>query len=130
MKIKLVILFLFAALAGCATPVPPQVDINDGIFSRTPDSSPMRRVTGGADRTLLVVLSKNTKANIDYLNGLQESRGKEVVGYQSIIDAHIESLDPRFPSRWIISQLKTKFGHVKLVGAESVDSQKTSTRLS
>lgn len=124
MRASLVTLTMCILLAGCATPVPPQVAITDGVFSTPPIQSRLDRVLGGQDKTLLVVLSKNTKTNIDYLKGIQEARKKEIIGYKSIISAHIEALDPQFPSRWIVNQLKSKFGNLKIVPIESVSNQK------
>lgn len=113
-----------AVFTGCATPLPPQHLLTDGIFDGPRPRSGLTRVEGGPNKTLLVVLSRNTIANIDYLKGMQEARKKEVIGYRSVIDAHIEALDPQFPTKWIVKNLKAKFGQVKLVPASSVASQK------
>lgn len=118
------LLAAFSALMGCATPTPPQLPPTEGIFSVAPPKSKLNNVVGGHDQTLLLVLSKNTIANLEYLKSMQEARKKELIGYRSVIDAHIEALDPQFPTKWIVKSLKAKFGQVKLVSASSIASQK------
>lgn len=111
-------------LAGCATPPPPQVDMASGIFAAPPTQSQLNQVAGGQNKTLLVVLSQNTVANIAYLKSQQDARRKELLGGTNKVKAHIEALDPQFPAKWIVTSLKNRFGQVKLVPAASLDQQR------
>lgn len=119
---KAILLLGFLALAGCATPLPPQVAITDGIFTDPPKKSESSKVLGGADKKLLIVLSKNTMANVDFLRERQIARKAEFLS-NAVIDSHIEVLDPEFPMKAIASSLRSRFGKVQVVAAQNVTQQ-------
>ncbi|MBB2495946.1 hypothetical protein [Aquipseudomonas ullengensis] len=112
-----------AGMAGCGTAPPVQRSITDGIFANTPQQASSNVVNGGKDKIAVVLVSENTKANVEYLKARKAEKEDSVVlravGQGANLDAYAEVLDPNFSLGWIAKKLKTKFGSVKLVSSTS-----------
>ncbi|MEN0108482.1 MAG: hypothetical protein AAGC84_18965, partial [Pseudomonas sp.] len=116
--IKGVALVGLLGLSGCATN-PAQKPITDGVFASPPGASTVHEVVGGSDKTVVVFISENTKANVEYLK--QKKSDKEdaavlrALGQGATLDAYSQALDPSFALNWMAKKLKGKFGKVVLV---------------
>ncbi|MEP9319760.1 hypothetical protein ABKS89_21655 [Pseudomonas sp. LABIM340] len=111
---------LILAIGGCIS-VPTQKPVTQGIFEGAPAQSPEKRVVGGADKVAVVLISENTKANVEYLkerkSSKEDSAVLRAVGQGATLDAFAEALDPSFALNWMAKKLKTEFGTVKLVSS-------------
>ncbi|MGC4011245.1 MAG: hypothetical protein QM805_20985 [Pseudomonas sp.] len=106
-------------LGGCGATLPPQKPITEGIFSAPPSKAPATAATGGKDKVAVVVISQNTKANVEYLTAQKADKEGStvlrVMGSGSTLDAYAEASDPNFALTWMAKKLKSEFGTVKLV---------------
>ena len=107
-------------LFGCAYVEPPKVvDIYDGVFVAKPKPSISRTVPGGPSKSIGVILSENTRRNIDFLKAVHDKvdagSAFEVFDGGQYQRAMAELTDPSFNVKWVAGSLKRRYGKVSIL---------------